>query len=84
MICAISCEVPALREYNVPVSVAGLKLNAQTKEEIKTYMSDALKGYQYSENEDVNAISYTKGKVSYTFTFDESDVLQNAMSRIAV
>lgn len=84
MICSISCEVPALREYNIPVSVAGLELDAQTKEEIKTYMDDALKGYEYSENEDVNAVSYTKGKVSYTFTFDESDVLQNAISRFAM
>ncbi len=84
MICSISCEVPALREYNVPVSVAGLELDTQTKEEIAAYMGDALKGYQYSENEDVNAISYTKGKVSYTFTFDESDVLQNAISRVAM
>lgn len=84
MICSISCEVPALREYNVPVSVAGLELDAQTKEEIKTYMGDAFKGYKYNENEDVNAISYTKGKVSYTFTFDESDILQDAISRIAM
>ena len=65
MISSISCEVPALREYNIPVSVAGLELNTQTKQEIKAYMGDALKGYQYSENEDVNAVSYTKGKVSY-------------------
>lgn len=84
MICSISCEVPALREYNIPVSVAGLELNTQTKQEIKAYMGDALKGYQYSENEDVNAVSYTKDKVSYTFTFDASDVLQNAISRFAM
>lgn len=84
MISSISCEVPALREYNIPVSVAGLGLNMQTKQEIKAYMGDALKGYQYSENEDVNAVSYMKGKVSYTFTFDESDVLQNAISRFAM
>lgn len=84
MICAISCEIPALREYNVPVSVAGLELDAQTKEDITAYMGDTLKGYQYSENEDANAVSYTKGKVSYTFTFDEDDVLQDAIARISV
>lgn len=84
MISSISCEVPALREYNIPVSVAGLELDNQGKAEITAYMGDALKGYQYSENEDVNAVSYMKGKVSYTFTFDESDVLQNAISRFAM
>ena len=47
-------------------------------------MGDALKEYEYSENEDSNAISYRKGKVSYTFTFDESDVLQNAIARIVM
>lgn len=84
MISSISCEIPALREYNVFVSIAGLELNGQMKEEISAYMGDALKEYQYSENEDANAISYIKGKVSYTFTFDESDVLQNAMARIVM
>lgn len=84
MICAISCEIPALREYNIPVSIAGLELDNQTKEEITAYMGDALKSYQYSENEDANAVSYTKGKVSYTFTFDESDVLQDAVTRFAM
>lgn len=84
MICAISCEVPALRAYGIPVSIAGLELNDQTKEELSAYMDDAMKGYQYSENEDANAISYTKGKSSYTFTFDASDVLEDAIARIAM
>lgn len=84
MISAISCEVPALRDYNIAVSVAGLELTGQNKEEIKAYMDDALKGFAFSENEDVNAISYTQDKVSYTFRFDEADVLQNAIARLTV
>ena len=84
MISAISCEVPALRDYNVAVSVAGLELTDQNKEEIRTYMDDALNGFTFSENEDANAISYTQDKVSYTFSFDEADVLQNAIARLTV
>lgn len=83
-ICAISCEVPELRTYDITVSVAGLKLDSQSKTEIKTYMDEQMKGYQSSENEDVNAISYTKGKVSYTFSFDEDDILENAITRYNV
>ena len=44
-------------------------------------MDGELKGYQFSENEDVNAISYTKGAVSYTFSFTEDDILKNAIAR---
>lgn len=84
MICAISCEVPALHEYNVAVSVAGLDLADQNKEEIKTYMDGALENYKFSENEDINAISYTQDKVSYTFNFDEADILQDAIVRLVV
>ena len=84
MICSISCEVPALREYDMAVSVAGLELADQSKEEIKTYMDNTLKGYKFSENEDVNAISYKKDKVSYTFSFDETDILQDAIARLSV
>lgn len=84
MICSISCEVPALREYDMAVSVAGLELADQNKEEIKTYMDNTLKGYKFSENEDVNAISYQKDKVSYTFSFDEADILQDAIARLSV
>lgn len=61
-ICAISCKVAQMREWGLPVSIAGLELNSQSKEEIKAYMDGELKGYQFSENEDVNAISYTKGR----------------------
>ena len=44
-------------------------------------MDGQLKGYEFSENEDVNAISYRKGQVSYTFTFDDGDILKNAIAR---
>lgn len=81
---AISCDIADLTAENVKVSVAELELNTQDKAEIKSYMDGALKGYSYSENEDVNAISYTKGQVSYTFTFDENDVLKEAMARNSV
>lgn len=84
MICSISCEVPALREYNVPVSVAGLELTDQSKEEIKTHMDDALKGYEFRESEDANAFSYKNGSVSYFFLFDEADILQDATARLEV
>lgn len=80
-ICAISCKVSQMRECGLPVSIAGLELDSQSKEEIKAYMDEELKGYQFSENEDVNAISYTKGVVSYTFSFDDSDILLNAVAR---
>ena len=80
-ICAISCKVSQMRQCGLPVSIAGLELDSQSKEEIKAYMDEELKGYQFSENEDVNAISYTKGAVSYTFSFDDSDVLLNAVAR---
>lgn len=80
-ICAISCKVSQMRECGLPVSIAGLELDSQSKGEIKAYMDEELKDYQFSENEDVNAISYTKGAVSYTFSFTEEDVLKNAMAR---
>lgn len=80
-ICAISCKVSQMRECGLPVSIAGLELDSQSKEEIKAYMDEELKGYQFSENEDVNAISYTTGAVSYTFSFDDSDILLNAVAR---
>lgn len=80
-ICAISCKVSQMRQCGLPVSIAGLELDSQSKGEIKAYMDEELKGYQFSENEDVNAISYTKGAVSYTFSFDDSDVLLNAVAR---
>lgn len=80
-ICSISCKVAQMRECGLPVSIAGLELDSQSKEEIKAYMDGELKGYQFSENEDVNAISYTKGAVSYTFSFTEGDVLKNAVAR---
>lgn len=80
-ICAISCKISQMRECGLPVSIVGLELDSQSKEEIKAYMDEELKGYQFSENEDVNAISYTKGAVSYTFSFDDSDVLLNAVAR---
>lgn len=78
---SISCDIQDLLADGVKVSVAGLEMGSQTKSEIKTYMDSKLKGYSYSENEDVNAISYTKGQVSYTFTFDNDDVLKNAIAR---
>ena len=40
-----------------------------------------LKGYQFSEIEDVKAISFTKGQVSYTFSFTEEDILKNTVAR---
>ena len=83
-ICAISCKVTQMQECGLPVSIAGLELDRQSKEEIKDYMDGALKGYQFSENEDANAISYTKGRVSYTFSFTEEDVLKNAIARNSV
>lgn len=83
-ICAISCKVSQMRQCGLPVSIAGLELDSQSKEEIKAYMDEELKGCQFSENEDVNAISYTKGAVSYTFSFDDSDVLLNAVARNSV
>lgn len=51
---------------------------------VREFMGDALKGYTYSENEDVNAISYTKGSVSYTFRFDEDDILEAGIARNSV
>lgn len=80
-ICAISCDIRNLLADGVKVSVAGLEMGQQTKAEIRSYMDGKLKGYQYSENESVNAISYTKGQVSYTFNFDNDDVLKNAIAR---
>ena len=80
-ICAISCKVNQMRECGLSVTVAGLELDRQSKEEIKAYMDGELKGYQFSENEDVNAISYTKGQVSYTFSFTEEDILKNTVAR---
>lgn len=81
---SISCDVQDLLADGVAVSIAGRELNDQTKDEIAAYMNDALKGYTYSENEDVNAISYTKGSVSYTFRFDEDDVLEAGIARNSV
>lgn len=81
---SISCDIQDLLADGVKVSVAGLEMGEQTKAEIKDYMDGALKGYQFSENEDVNAISYTKGQVSYTFKFDDDDVLKNAIARNSV
>lgn len=81
---SISCDIQDLLADNVKVSVAGLEMGEQTKVEIKDYMDGALRGYEFSENEDVNAISYTKRQVSYTFTFDDSDVLKNAIARNSV
>lgn len=81
---SISCDIQDLLADNVKVSVAGLEMGEQTKAEIKDYMDGALRGYEFSENEDVNAISYTKRQVSYTFTFDDSDVLKNAIARNSV
>ena len=78
---SISCDIRDLLAEGVKVSVVGLEMERQTKAEIKSYMDDTLKGYTYSENEDVNAISYTKGQVSYTFTFDDDDILKNAIAR---
>lgn len=83
-ICSISCKVSQMRQCGLPVSIAGLELGSQSKEEIKAYMDEELKGYRFSENEDVNAISYTKGAVSYTFSFTEEDVLKNAVARNSV
>ncbi len=80
-ICAISCKVAQMRECGLPVFIAGLELNSQSKEELKAYIDGELRSYQFSENEDVNAISYTKGRVSYTFSFDEEDTLLNAIAR---
>ncbi len=80
-ICTIFCEPRKLLDGGVAVSIAGLELNDQTKAKITEYMGGALKGYQYSENEDFNAISYTKGNVSYTFRFDEDDVLEAGIAR---
>lgn len=78
---SISCDIQDLLADGVKVSVAGLEMGEQTKTEIKAYMDGQLKGYAFSENEDVNAISYAKGQVSYTFTFDDGDVLKNAIAR---
>ena len=80
-ICAISCKVAQMRECGLPVFIAGLELDSQSKTEIRAYMDGELKGYQFSENEDVNAVSYTKGAVSYTFSFTEDDILKNAIAR---
>jgi len=78
---SISCDIQDLLKDGVKVSVAGLEMGRQTKDEIKSFMDDALKGYTYSENEDVNAVSYTKRQLSYTFSFDDNDVLKNAIAR---
>lgn len=78
---SISSDIQDLLADGVKVSVAGLEMGRQTKTEIKSYMDDTLKGYTYSENEDVNAISYTKRQVSYTFTIDDDDILENAIAR---
>ena len=83
-ISAISCDIRDLLADGVKVSVAGLEMGKQTKAEIKDYMDGKLKGYTFSENEDANAISYTKGQVSYTFKFDDDDVLNNAIARNSV
>lgn len=42
---SISCDVRELLADGVAVSIAGLELNDQTKDEIAAYMNDALKGY---------------------------------------
>ena len=81
---SISCDIRDLLADDVKVSVAGLEMGTQSKSEIKSYMDGQLKGYEFSENEDVNAISYTKGQVSYTFKFDDDDVLKNAIARNSV
>lgn len=78
---SISCDIQDLLADDIKVSVASLELNRQTKTEIKAYMDGELKGYTFSENEDVNAVSYTKGQVSYTFTFDDNDVLKDVIAR---
>ena len=78
---SISCDIKDLLADGVKVSVAGLEMGTQSKSEIKAYMDGQLKGYEFSENEDVNAISYRKGQVSYTFTFDDGDILKNAIAR---
>ena len=78
---SISCDIKDLLADGIKVSVAGLEMERQTKEEIKAYMDNALKGYTYSENEDVNAMCYAKGQMSYTFRFDDDDILKNAIAR---
>ena len=78
---SISCDIKDLLADGIKVSVAGLEMERQTKEELKAYMDNALKGYTYSENEDVNAISYAKGQMSYTFRLDDDDILKNAIAR---
>lgn len=78
---AISCRIAELREDGAVVSIAGLELDSQDKAELKSYMDGALKGYRFSESEDVNAVSYTSGQVSYTFSFDEDDILLNVTAR---
>lgn len=78
---AVSCHIAELRADGIVVSIAGLELDGQDKAELKSYMDGALKGYRFSENEDVNVVSYTKGQVSYTFSFDEDDILLEATAR---
>lgn len=83
-ICAVSCKVSQMREYGLPVRIAGLELDRQSKAEIQSHMDGALKGFRFSENTEANAVSYTRGQVSYTFTFDEGDLLVNAIARNSV
>lgn len=81
---SISCDIPELLSNGVKVSIAGQELGGQSKEELTGLMNTALKGYTFSENEDVNAVSYTKGSVSYTFVFDGNGMLEKGIARNAV
>ena len=81
---SISCNIPELLSSGVSVSIAGLELNGQSKAELTGFMDGTLKGYTFSENEEVNAVSYTKGSVSYTFVFDGSDILEKGIARNSV
>lgn len=72
---SIYCIIPELVEQGVSVEIKGLKLNGQTKEEIKKWMNQHLKGFQLDEVSNTNNFYYSSGKSSYSFVFNEENIL---------
>lgn len=76
---SISCDISALLEEGITVSIAGLELDGQSMEDIAAWMDRELKGYLYTKGEDGDLIHYKKGRYSYTFIFSGDNTLLTAV-----
>ncbi|MCD7948342.1 MAG: hypothetical protein LUG13_08685 [Oscillospiraceae bacterium] len=66
------------------MEMAGLVLDAQSRDKLKAWMDEALQEYTVSESTTTNGLNYTKNHVSYTFSFDENDVIITGIVRLNV